>query len=76
MPRYLFLDEATSAMDFSTERSIYTLLANSGMTYVSVSHRDFILGFHQHELRLLGQGRWQIRHCAPESPTAVAEGWV
>jgi putative ATP-binding cassette transporter len=61
-PCYLFLDEATSAVDFMTERSLYATLADSGITCISVGHRDSILGFHQHELRLLGNGRWQIRH--------------
>src|SRR5581483_3871130 len=61
VPRYLFLDEATSAVDFMTERLLYAALADSGITCVSVGHRDSILSFHQHELRLLGHGRWQIR---------------
>jgi putative ATP-binding cassette transporter len=60
-PRYLFLDEATSAVDFMTERTLYTALSASGITYVSVGHRESILDYHQHELRLFGNGRWQIR---------------
>jgi putative ATP-binding cassette transporter len=63
-PRYLFLDEATSAVDFATERALYGALVNSKITCVSVGHRDSILDFHQHELRLLGQGRWQARPVA------------
>ena len=59
-PRYLFLDEATSAVDFMTERSLYATLVDSGITCVSVGHRDSVLAFHQHELRLLGGGRWLI----------------
>jgi putative ATP-binding cassette transporter len=60
-PRYLFLDEATSAVDFVTERSLYEALADSDITCISVGHRDSILSYHQHELRLLGHGRWQVR---------------
>src|SRR5439155_9896584 len=63
-PCYLFLDEATSAVDFMTERSLYATLADSGITCISVGHRDSIRSFHQHELRLLGHGRWQVRHAA------------
>ena len=63
-PRYLFLDEATSAVDLNTERALYAALAQSGITYVSVGHRESLLAYHQHELRLLGQGRWQTRHAA------------
>src|SRR6202008_2412072 len=60
-PRYLFLDEATSAVDFLTEQSLYATLVESGITCISVGHRESLLDFHQHELRLLGHGRWQIR---------------
>jgi vitamin B12/bleomycin/antimicrobial peptide transport system ATP-binding/permease protein len=63
-PGYLFLDEATSAVDLATERSVYSALEDAGITCVSVGHRDSILSFHQHELRLLGLGRWQIRRVA------------
>src|SRR5262249_30254013 len=70
-PRYLFLDEATSAVDFATERSLYAVLAVSGIPCVSVGHRDSVLSFHQHELRLLGQGRWQIRHTASAAAAVV-----
>lgn len=70
-PRYLFLDEATSAVDFATERSLYEALADSGITCISVGHRDSILRYHQHELRILGHGRWQVRRIA-NVPTAVA----
>lgn len=70
-PCYLFLDEATSAVDFMTERSLYAALADSGITCVSVGHRDSILGFHEHELRLLGNGRWQIRRVAMAAAAVV-----
>jgi putative ATP-binding cassette transporter len=70
-PRYLFLDEATSAVDFVTERSLYEALADSDITCISVGHRDSILSYHQHELRLLGHGRWQVRRIA-NAPSAVA----
>jgi putative ATP-binding cassette transporter len=72
-PRYLFLDEATSAVDFATERALYGALADSGITCVSVGHRESLLNFHHHELRLLGLGRWQVRHatCVPPERAAA-----
>ncbi|HWM71370.1 MAG TPA: ATP-binding cassette domain-containing protein [Steroidobacteraceae bacterium] len=70
-PRYVFLDEATSAVDFVTERSLYEALADSDITCISVGHRDTILSYHEHELRLLGHGRWQVRRIA-NAPSAVA----
>jgi putative ATP-binding cassette transporter len=67
-PCYLFLDEATSAVDFMTERALYSTLAESGITCVSVGHRDSILSFHHQELQLLGHGRWQIHPIADPKP--------
>jgi len=69
-PCYLFLDEATSALDLATERALYAALEDAGITCVSVGHRDSILSFHRHELRLLGHGRWRIRHIASAAPAA------
>jgi putative ATP-binding cassette transporter len=71
-PRYLFLDEATSAVDFATERALYGALGDSGITCVSVGHRETLLNFHHHELRLLGLGRWQVRHVASAPPERAA----
>jgi putative ATP-binding cassette transporter len=71
-PRYLFLDEATSAVDFATERSLYDALADSGITCISVGHRESLLSFHCHELRLLGLGRWQVRRATSVPPERAA----
>src|SRR3569833_3578817 len=60
-PRYLFLDEAPSAVDFATERTLYGALRAAGITCVSVGHRDSLLNFHQQELRFMGLCRWQVR---------------
>jgi len=70
-PRFLFLDEATSAVDFATERALYDALADSGITCVSVGHRESLLNFHHHELRLLGLGRWQVLDITQAGPWAV-----
>ncbi|SDP89151.1 putative ATP-binding cassette transporter [Phyllobacterium sp. YR620] len=59
-PRYVFLDEATSAVDVSTERTLYTVLKNSGATLISVGHRPSLLQFHVDVLRLLPAGAWEI----------------
>jgi len=71
-PHYLFLDEATSAVDLATERFLYAALEDAGITCVSVGHRDSILSFHQHELRLLGHGRWQVRRFVGTEPVERA----
>jgi putative ATP-binding cassette transporter len=61
LPRYAFMDEATSAVDFATEAKLYQSLAAAGITCVSVGHRDSIRAYHQRELHLLDEGAWQCR---------------
>lgn len=53
-PDFLFLDEATSAIDPATERKLYlALLAQlPDITLVSVAHREALVQFHQHFLDL------------------------
>lgn len=63
-PDYVFLDEATSAVDFATEMRLYSLLAECGCTYVSVGHRASILEHHTQALRLLPGGGWELETIA------------
>jgi putative ATP-binding cassette transporter len=62
-PQVVFLDEASSAMDETLERAMYLLLRESlpEAILVSVGHRSSLLEFHEHELQLLGDGRWQLQ---------------
>lgn len=59
-PRYVFLDEATSAVDTATEKRLYGLLRRSGTTFVSVGHRDSIHAYHKSTLRLKDAGAWEL----------------
>ncbi len=75
-PDYVFLDEATSAVDTDMEYRLYQLLEATGATYVSIGHRSSILTFHRHILRLQDGGRWDLSLTRAEpmeilaSPTA------
>lgn len=53
-PDYLFLDEASSALDVATERRLYdTLLERLPHTaIISVAHRDSLAAYHQHTLKI------------------------
>lgn len=53
-PDWLFLDEATAALDPGTEAKIYEALAKElpETTLVSIAHRDSLKKYHQTELRL------------------------
>jgi vitamin B12/bleomycin/antimicrobial peptide transport system ATP-binding/permease protein len=69
-PRFVFLDEATSAVDVETERLLYGLLARSTATFVSVGHRPTMLDYHVKALRLMPEGAWEIM---PARRAQVAE---
>ena len=55
-PRYVFLDEATSAVDIATEVLLYGLLKRAHTTFISVGHRPSLFGYHAQALRLLPRG--------------------
>ena len=59
-PRYVFLDEATSAVDVATETRLYTALSEINVTFVSISHRDSLLKHHVYILHLLSAGAWSL----------------
>ncbi len=62
-PDWVFLDEATSALDEPREAEMYQMLARElpDMGVVSVGHRSTLFAQHQQELRLAGDGSWEIR---------------
>jgi len=61
-PRLVFLDEASSAMDEGLEHAMYQLIKQQlpEAIMISVGHRTTLLTFHQRELILLGEGKWQL----------------
>lgn len=59
-PSFVFLDESTSAVDVPTEARLYRTLIETGVTFVSVGHRETILRFHDRALRLMVGGEWEI----------------
>ncbi|WP_315708140.1 ABC transporter ATP-binding protein/permease [Brenneria uluponensis] len=66
-PRYVFLDEATSAMDVETEQQAYSALGGLDITYISVGHRETLLKFHPQKLHLMAKGEWQLTQLAQTS---------
>lgn len=62
-PDWVFLDEATSALDEPREAEVYELLKNElpEMGIVSVGHRSTLYAQHEQELKLVGDGSWQLR---------------
>ena len=70
-PKFVFLDESTSAVDIPTEAKLYRALIETGATFVSVGHRETILRFHDRALRLLVGGGWEIIDSRSIEPTLV-----
>ena len=71
-PRYVVLDEATSAVDGETERQLYEALAQSGATYLSVGHRATLLAYHSRVLQLLPGGDTVQRKSDPADHVELA----
>jgi putative ATP-binding cassette transporter len=59
-PVLAVLDEATSAMDVSTEHHMYTMLSNTCHSYVSVGHRPQLTMYHTHVLTWKQPGVWKL----------------
>lgn len=57
-PKFVFLDEATSALDEDNQRSIYELILQSGIGFISVGHRETLVQFHERLLLLKSAGEW------------------
>jgi vitamin B12/bleomycin/antimicrobial peptide transport system ATP-binding/permease protein len=63
-PNYAILDEATSALDAQNEKHLYQQLQATGMTYLSVGHRESLSDYHNTTLDLTAAGTWQVKSLA------------
>jgi putative ATP-binding cassette transporter len=59
-PRYAVLDEATSALDAQNEKQLYQQLRDSGMTFLSVGHRESLSDYHQSILDISTDRAWSL----------------
>ncbi|MCF0263864.1 ATP-binding cassette domain-containing protein [Acinetobacter guillouiae] len=58
--KYIFLDEATSAVDKNTEQLLYETLLQSGVTLISICHKQSAWHYHTHYLKLMPKGQYEI----------------
>jgi putative ATP-binding cassette transporter len=63
-PRYLLLDESTSALDAANEAQLYGQLSARGITPISVSHHQTIAKYHRHTLQLRGDASWSLQEAS------------
>uniref|UniRef100_A0AAX7V6R7 ATP-binding cassette, sub-family D (ALD), member 4 n=1 Tax=Astatotilapia calliptera TaxID=8154 RepID=A0AAX7V6R7_ASTCA len=59
-PKYAILDEATSALTEEAEAQLYRTCKQLGMTLVSLGHRSSLEKYHDVQLKLCGEGRWEL----------------
>jgi putative ATP-binding cassette transporter len=60
-PKYVFLDEATTAIDNASERHLYGLVNSITNSIVSVGLPDRLASYHRYILELDGVGGWQVK---------------
>ncbi|XP_077592917.1 lysosomal cobalamin transporter ABCD4 [Stigmatopora nigra] len=60
-PKYAILDEATSALTEEAETKLYRTCKRLGMTLVSVGHRTSLEKHHDFQLKLCGDGDWELK---------------
>lgn len=60
-PRYVFMDEATTALDAVREEQFYDLLRKLTLAYITIGYSPNLIKQHELLLRLMGDGQWEIR---------------
>jgi putative ATP-binding cassette transporter len=60
-PRFAFLNEAVSALDAEQRRTLYGVLSQTAITYISISNDPMLLPFHDRVLELGPDGAWSVR---------------
>lgn len=70
-PKAVFLDESTSALDEGLELTLYRLVRSElpETILVSVSHRSTVEQHHTRQLKLLGDGQWEVGTVAAGTPS-------
>lgn len=57
-PRFVVLDESTSALDLQNEERMYALVRDAKVTCVSVGNRPSLLALHNHVIRIEKNANW------------------
>jgi putative ATP-binding cassette transporter len=73
-PRFAFLDGVPWTLPPRRVQHLYTALARTPITYISIGDSTGLLPYHDQWLELLGDGRWRLRqtNVAEETSTETA----
>jgi len=69
-PKFVFLDEATTAIDAKSEAYLYGLLGNFTKSYISIGYRSNLAKFHHQVLELVGDGSYKLEKSNPTAEGA------
>lgn len=58
--KFIFLDEATSAVDSQIEHQLYNALLETGATLISICHKKTAWKYHDYYLKLMAEGKYEI----------------
>lgn len=59
-PKFVVLDESTSALDVNNEARLYEELQQKGTTFISVGHRPSVVEYHQKVLKFTPAAEWKL----------------
>lgn len=59
-PRYLILDEATTAIEDAGEDRFYEIIKNFTQWFISIGYRAGLKQHHDSIIELMDQGKWQV----------------
>lgn len=62
-PKYVFLDEATTAIDKKREKGLYSLIESNCKAWVSIGYRESLNDYHDKFIELLPDGtfKWETK---------------
>ena len=60
-PLFAILDECTSNVSLDIEKTAYEKLVESGITLITVTHRESLMKYHDNILFIDGNGGWEFK---------------
>jgi len=63
--------QCTDAVSVDVEKELYKLAEAHGITVLTISQRSALTGEHKQELRLLGNGAWDLHNTVDEEPVEL-----